>query len=811
MERLTRLLAEHPKRILISVTLLLLPLLSFFLIYSQEIECDVRRGFANKNGRAIKEFQRFSDFYNISFEGLEIWGILVKSRSEGGFLKMNAALLDEIERLELYVKEFQVKKDGATISFNDTTAADLNFVFHYYKKLYPLDGWLPGLNLSFPMSSAFGTTFFIGSQFFGVNQHRPDTTGPIEKFRFLTLWYMSKAETAEERRSLQAVQMGIFGVSAQNNFSRLFSFEMFGDQVANAEMLRGTLTTVKLFVVGAALMIAFMAFNFSQLTVKSQVMLIIGAIGSPIVATCSCFALLGWFGQEFNSIMCITPFLILGIGVDDAFLLLHCWRRESSMPSKSSRLRSVVLEISPSMAITSITNTMAFSVGFLSPTPQMSSFCLCTAVAILLDFLFEFLIFVPCMVLYYEEKSHKKLLIEQNNINSSTGWTKFVNLLLSPAGQILGLSLYLTLLASSYYGVTTLETTFDPSKTFPSDSKLVEALQDFTFIQEEYTPVNYLTKTPNLSNDTEMASFEKMVRELENRNNCYGSERSQNMYWDYVEYLRSSNNSVMNYNKLEDFFKQRGMNDVRMVKYHQEGNETKVDVLNFLVICRGENDWGSRASALESSRRIIDRYPQFQVSLFDYDATIYDLIITVKGELIKSVFITFSCMTMACFVIMPSCIAPTIASVATLSISYCLVGFLSIWGQNLDPVTMIVIIMAIGFSVDYSAHVCFNYYCACRAGPKNQSKKALISGVLNAVGRPLIEASLTTLLCMLPLFVVPVYIIRSFAKTVTLVTTFGLLHALLFLPILLYAIPMRKPKNRFVSVPTNETCVSEIA
>lgn len=33
---------------------------------------------------------------------------------------------------------------------------------------------------------------------------------------------------------------------------------------------------------------------------------------------------------------------------------------------------------------------------------------------------------------------------------------------------------------------------------------------------------------------------------------------------------------------------------------------------------------------IDSIRKIIDEYPVFQTSLFDYDSTIYDLIIAVK-------------------------------------------------------------------------------------------------------------------------------------------------------------------------------------
>lgn len=51
------LIGKYPFVFLISTFAFLAPLLSFFLIYPIEIETDVRRGFAHRNGRSIEEFK----------------------------------------------------------------------------------------------------------------------------------------------------------------------------------------------------------------------------------------------------------------------------------------------------------------------------------------------------------------------------------------------------------------------------------------------------------------------------------------------------------------------------------------------------------------------------------------------------------------------------------------------------------------------------------------------------------------------------------------------------------------------------------
>lgn len=89
--------------------------------------------------------------------------------------------------------------------------------------------------------------------------------------------------------------------------------------------------------------------------------------------------------------------------------------------------------------------------------------------------------------------------------------------------------------------------------------------------------------------------------------------------------------------------------------------------------------------------------------------------------------LTLACMVVICIFLVPSLVGVIVASCAIASISLgnyplitlingfnCpissgVVGYLSLCGFDLDPVTMSAVVMSIGCSVDYTAHVTYHF------------------------------------------------------------------------------------------------------
>lgn len=78
--------------------------------------------------------------------------------------------------------------------------------------------------------------------------------------------------------------------------------------------------------------------------------------------------------------------------------------------------------------------------------------------------------------------------------------------------------------------------------------------------------------------------------------------------------------------------------------------------------------------------------------------------------LLQTVLIAVICMAVICSLLLPS--IPVLAScmLCVVSINVGVCGLLMHWGVRLGPWAMVTIIMSIGFSVDYIAHVASRYF-----------------------------------------------------------------------------------------------------
>jgi len=127
----------------------------------------------------------------------------------------------------------------------------------------------------------------------------------------------------------------------------------------------------------------------------------------------------------------------------------------------------------------------------------MSTFCLATMIAIGFDFLFEIILFTPCMVLSSKlscirpPQSHLVLSdvggkeAGRGGRRRGTAWHRYAQFVASKWGRGVCFLVLSSLYIFSYFGARKIQATFQPKKSFPSDSALVDSTRVLNRIYSE--------------------------------------------------------------------------------------------------------------------------------------------------------------------------------------------------------------------------------------------------------------------------------------------------------------------------------------
>ncbi|CAD5209040.1 unnamed protein product [Bursaphelenchus okinawaensis] len=111
------------------------------------------------------------------------------------------------------------------------------------------------------------------------------------------------------------------------------------------------------------------------LAAESAVGLAFAGVLTVTFASVAGLGLVTWFGVEFNAATTqIVPFLTLGIGVDNMFMLLHNYHRVFA-DVKKNELGLLLKETGMSILMTSSNNILSFLTGTILPIPALRSFC----------------------------------------------------------------------------------------------------------------------------------------------------------------------------------------------------------------------------------------------------------------------------------------------------------------------------------------------------------------------------------------------------------------------------------------------------
>lgn len=176
-------------------------------------------------------------------------------------------------------------------------------------------------------------------------------------------------------------------------------------QDAIIELSEGEVYTV---LISYLVMFVYVALALGKLTScvgflsESKIML---AISGIIIVLASVACSLGFWGyfDVVTTMLAIEviPFLVLAVGVDNIFIMVHTYHRLNRQKYKSvaEAIGEAIGQVGPSILQTAASEIACFAIGSLSDMPAVKTFAMYAAVAIFFDFLFQITAFVALMAL----------------------------------------------------------------------------------------------------------------------------------------------------------------------------------------------------------------------------------------------------------------------------------------------------------------------------------------------------------------------------------------------------------------------------
>ncbi len=136
------------------------------------------------------------------------------------------------------------------------------------------------------------------------------------------------------------------------------------------------------------------AFTASVMSRSLTAVLALSGLLIAVVAVAGSWGALAVAGAPFQAINMAAVFLLLGISLDDTFVMVSAWERFRNSDSDEDRMVAIFEDAAVSITVTSVTNVVTFGVGFaLAGFHSVEIFCLYTGVAVAAVYLVTLLVF----------------------------------------------------------------------------------------------------------------------------------------------------------------------------------------------------------------------------------------------------------------------------------------------------------------------------------------------------------------------------------------------------------------------------------
>ncbi|CAG0922467.1 unnamed protein product, partial [Notodromas monacha] len=302
---------------------------------------------------------------------------------------------EELRQADAYIREnVTITHDGAELKYQQLCARF--FLVCLENAILDLADDVETNDLTFPAYIQPGTNktiFLLGS--FG--SAKLDENGFVKDVPAIKLAYFLSIITPEDEMKAKMWEQEFMRKMATLRLETM-DVTYFAYQTMVDEMQKNTNSVVPFMGVAAIIILGFCA-GTSMMgdCVRSKPFLALQGVLSAMMATGAAFGLCSYAGVLFAGMNMAAPFLMLGIGMDDTFVVLSAWRRTSIKDSVPERLSQAYADAAVSITITSLTDMLSYFIGAVSPFRAVQAFCIYSGASVALTYIFHITFFGGCL------------------------------------------------------------------------------------------------------------------------------------------------------------------------------------------------------------------------------------------------------------------------------------------------------------------------------------------------------------------------------------------------------------------------------
>ena len=544
------------------------------------------------------------------------------------------------------------------------------------------------------------------------------------------------------------------------------------------------------------------------------------AVLSVGCAVVSAFGLLLACGVPFSLVVNSVVFVMLGLGVDDAFVIMECLGQQPATLETDQRIKLGLAKAGAAITLTSATDFVAFLVGSSTIIPAIRDFCIFASVSIVFDFFYQVTLFVAFLKLDerrieanvadcgcfcpaycvadpttrmcrsgrgYEANGHRQSFVRDLITR------RLPDLTLTRAGKAGVVLCALALLAAGVAGLVRLELDFQyewfvPQSAF-DDTNARAALD----VEHEYFETSGVTLAMYTSTADHFAARESLSELCAAAaDNAWIDASSVNCWYD--QWNEETGGAGANapdaaafYASLRAYVDGPGSRFEGNVLF--TGDNSSLIATEIPMAFRVTSTAQEDLDAMAAARSTVDAFPQLGAVAYSFSFIFLEGLRVVYEETVRNVLLALGAVFVMTVLFLGDIGAASITLLTVAYVDVLLLGFIHWAGMKINMVTAINVVLSIGLVVDYSIHIAKAWVDA-SGDATSRSQSAL-----EDIGVSVFQGGMTSFVALAAIVPSRTYVFNTFLRCFALIIVFGLFAGLVLLPVLLSLRGAKNPKE----------------